>query len=58
MTRVDFYLIDNATDGGQDIAVCKLVHKAFRLGHRLFILTPDVSHAQRLDRLLADARRQ
>lgn len=52
MTRVDFYLIDHATEGGHDAAVCKLTHKAFRLGHRIYILTPDHSHAQRLDRLL------
>ncbi|MBI3546129.1 MAG: DNA polymerase III subunit chi [Gammaproteobacteria bacterium] len=52
MTRVDFYLLENAADGGQDAAVCKLTHKAFHLGHRIYILTSDLSHAQRLDRLL------
>lgn len=52
MTRVDFYLIDDATEGSQDAAVCKLTHKAFRLGHRVYILAPDSSHAQRLDRML------
>ena len=52
MTRVDFYLINDATDGSQDAAVCKLVHKAFRLGHRIYILTHDHEDAQRLDRLL------
>ncbi|MBI3570793.1 MAG: DNA polymerase III subunit chi [Gammaproteobacteria bacterium] len=52
MTRIDFYLNDHATDGSQDVAVCKLTHKAFRFGHRIYILTPDSSHAQRLDRLL------
>jgi len=52
MTRVDFYLINDASDGRQDAAVCKLAHKAFRLGHRIYILTADHEHAQRLDRLL------
>ncbi|MEW6330720.1 MAG: DNA polymerase III subunit chi [Pseudomonadota bacterium] len=52
MTRVDFYLIDDANDGSLDAAVCKLTHKAYRLGHRIYILTPDLSHAQRLDRML------
>lgn len=52
MTRVDFYLVNDAAEGSQDIAVCKLAHKAFRLGHRIYIFTPDSSHAQRLDRLL------
>ena len=52
MTRVDFYLLDHATEGGRDAAVCKLTHKAFRLGHRVYILTGDHDGAQRLDRLL------
>ena len=52
MTRVDFYLLDHATEGGKDAAVCKLAHKAFRLGHRIYILTHDHEDAQRLDRLL------
>jgi len=52
MTRVDFYLLDQATEGGRDAAVCKLAHKAFRLGHRIYILTANHESAQRLDRLL------
>lgn len=52
MTRVDFYLLAHATEGGKDAAVCKLAHKAFRLGHRIYILTHDHEDAQRLDRLL------
>jgi len=52
MTRVDFYLLDRATEGGKDAAVCKLAHKAFRLGHRVYILTHDHEDAQRLDQLL------
>jgi DNA polymerase-3 subunit chi len=52
MTRVDFYLLDHASEGGKDSAVCKLAHKAFRLGHRIYILTHDHEDAQRLDRLL------
>ncbi len=52
MTRVDFYLLDHATEGGRDAAVCKLTHKAFRLNHRVYILTHDHEHAQQIDRLL------
>lgn len=52
MTRVDFYLLDHAIQGGKDTAVCKLTHKAFRLGHRIYILTADNNSAQRLDQLL------
>ncbi|MHB8624081.1 MAG: DNA polymerase III subunit chi [Sulfuricaulis sp.] len=52
MTRVDFYILDHTTQGGKDTAVCRLTHKAFRLGHRVYILTADNDCAQRLDRLL------
>jgi DNA polymerase-3 subunit chi len=49
MTRVDFYLLQDATP---DAAVCRLTHKAFGLGHRVFILAADGIHAGRLDQLL------
>jgi len=52
MTRVDFYLIESAADHGTDIAVCKLAHKAFLLGHRIYILTEYDEDARRLDRLM------
>jgi DNA polymerase-3 subunit chi len=52
MTRVDFYLLEQAAEGGRDLTVCKLAHKAFQLGHHVYILTPDHESAQRLDRLL------
>ncbi|MHB8534680.1 MAG: DNA polymerase III subunit chi [Sulfuricaulis sp.] len=52
MTRVDFYLLDNATEGGRDLTVCKLAQKAFHLKHRIYILTADHDDAQRLNRLL------
>lgn len=52
MTRVDFYLLDQAAPGGRDLTVCKLAQKAFHLGHRIYILTADHDSAQRLDQLL------
>jgi DNA polymerase-3 subunit chi len=52
MTRVDFYLLDDATEGGRNLTVCKLAHKAFHLGHRIYILIHDHEDAQHLDRLL------
>lgn len=52
MTRVDFYLLSDADGDGKYVAACKLVNKAFQLGHRIYILTdsPDVS--EQLDRML------
>ena len=66
MTQVDFYLIANASPGGKvtqgraeyeagdakDVTVCKLANKAYRLGHRIYILTANEEESQRLDRLL------
>jgi DNA polymerase-3 subunit chi len=51
MTRVDFYLIENGGDS-RDLAACKLIHKAFRLGHRIYLLTRTPQEAAHLDRLL------
>lgn len=52
MTRVDFYLLENRPAGGRDLATCRLAHKAFRLGHRIYVLTDNPKHATNLDRLL------
>ncbi len=52
MTRIDFYVLESAGDGGRDMAVCRLTQKAFLLGHRIYIRTPDDAAAQRLDALL------
>ena len=52
MTRVDFYLLENEPAGGRNRAVCQVVHKAFRLGHRIYVLTETAQQATELDRLL------
>ena len=52
MTRVDFYLVEGAAEHGTDVAVCRLAHKAFLLGHRIYILTEADEDARRLDRLM------
>ena len=52
MTRVDFYLLEGEPAGGRNRAVCQITHKAFRLGHRIYILTATTQHASELDRLM------
>ena len=52
MTRVDFYLLNGADDGGKHLAACKLIHKVFRLGHRVYLLTETADEAGALDQLL------
>ncbi len=52
MTRVDFYLLNDNAETGKNLAVCKLAHKAFSLGHRIYIFAPDSGQARHLDQLL------
>lgn len=52
MTRIDFYLLENAEPAARDLAACRLAHKAFALGHRIYILTEGSESARRLDELL------
>lgn len=52
MTRVDFYLLADPAPEVKPLAVCKLAHKAYRLGHRIYILTTDPDESDQLDRLL------
>jgi DNA polymerase III subunit chi len=52
MTRVDFYLLNDNAETGKNLAVCKLTHKAFSLGHRIYILARDYAQARHLDQLL------
>jgi len=68
MTRVDFYVLSGAvfplarkTDvegtanldvRNKHLAACKLIHKAYRLGHRVYLLTQNAGEAETLDQLL------
>lgn len=51
MTRVDFYILEQES---QDTArfACRLVDKAFRLGHHVYVLTENAEAAHRMDDLL------
>lgn len=51
MTRVDFYLLATHGDRRETFA-CRLVDKAYRLGHRVYLLAPDAATAETLDELL------
>ncbi|OGI45837.1 MAG: hypothetical protein A2637_02770 [Candidatus Muproteobacteria bacterium RIFCSPHIGHO2_01_FULL_65_16] len=52
MTRIDFYLLGDGAAGGMNLAACRLTDKAFRLGHRIYILATDAEHSRGLDQLL------
>ncbi|MHB1951142.1 MAG: DNA polymerase III subunit chi [Acidiferrobacteraceae bacterium] len=51
MTRIDFYLLEQES---QDMArfACRLVDKAFRLGHEVYVLTENSDAARTMDDLL------
>jgi DNA polymerase-3 subunit chi len=52
VTRIDFYLQQAEGAASLDSLVCRLVDKAFRQGHRTYVLTADAESATRLDNLL------
>ncbi|MHB8453640.1 MAG: DNA polymerase III subunit chi [Acidiferrobacterales bacterium] len=52
MTRIDFYVLQDADSGGIDLLVCRLVEKAFRRGHQTYVMTADPDHSARLDETL------
>lgn len=51
MTKVDFYLLGNDGDS-RELFACRLTEKAWRLGHRVYLLAPDQVSANELDELL------
>jgi DNA polymerase-3 subunit chi len=52
VTRVDFYVLDDAADLARERFACRLIDKAYRLRHRIFVHAADESAARRLDSML------
>ena len=52
MTRVDFYILAGDTPQARDLFACRVVEKAYRLGHGVYLHTASPQQAERLDRLL------
>lgn len=52
MTRVDFYVIDNANERQHETLVCRLTEKAWREGHNVHIRCTSASNATSIDNLL------
>lgn len=52
MTRVDFYILDGDSPAMRMQFACRLVEKAWRMGNRIHIHTPDRLTAETLDSLL------
>src|SRR3569833_4568362 len=52
MTRVDFYILPDATTDCRERLACRLADKAYRLCHVVYIHARVRQHAARLDELL------
>ena len=52
MTRVDFYIAESNAAGSREQIACRLVDKAYRLGHRIYVHTDTAEQAKRINDLL------
>lgn len=52
MTRIDFYVAGDKEAGSREQIACRLVEKAYRLGHRIYVHTDTPEQARLIDDLL------
>lgn len=52
MTRVDYYILNQGDLKQRALFACRLVEKAFNLGHRVYVHTSNQAETEQLDRLL------
>jgi DNA polymerase-3 subunit chi len=52
MTRVDFYVLEDTADQARERFACRLVEKAWRLQHKIYLHAASAQDAQRVDQLL------
>lgn len=52
MTRIDFYVLDGHDPGQRLRTACKLISKAFGLGHRIHVHTGSPALSRQMDELL------
>lgn len=52
MTRVDFYVLPDHKENGRALLACRLIDKAYHLGHTLYVLAASEAQAAALDDLL------
>ena len=50
--RIDFYVLSEARENSRALLACRLVDKAYRLGHTVYIVTSSEAQAVALDDLL------
>lgn len=52
MTRVDFYILPDDDEDRRQVYLCRLVDKAWRMGHRVWVHVPAAGQAEALDERL------
>jgi len=52
MTRIDFYILEPGNQTSRELFACRIVEKAYRLGHQIYIHTQDHRQASQLDEML------
>ena len=52
MTRVDFYVLSDQKENGRALLACRLIDKAYQLGHTIYLLVASEAQAMALDDLL------
>lgn len=52
MTKVDFYILPEDSIQQRHLFACRLVEKAFKLGHHIYIHSDDDAQANAVDQLL------
>ena len=50
--RIDFYLLNQASPDASGLFICRLLEKAYRQGHRVFVYCKHAEQADHLDELL------
>jgi DNA polymerase-3 subunit chi len=48
MTNIDFYILSDTAIAAREQFVCRLVEKAMKLNHRIFVAVDDRDHAETL----------
>ena len=52
MTQVDFYILEQPDSPSRPLMACRVADKAFRNGHRVYVLVSDQEQAKELDQLM------
>jgi DNA polymerase-3 subunit chi len=50
--QIDFYVLQEQSPDGRFKLACRIIEKAYQLGHRIYVRTSDPDHTNKLDDLL------